>query len=180
MRSATDSTRVKVYKESGLSDTTIVRDTNPEDNPIGQPLHVILVTGRLDGLDRKASGKNESNQVRDRVSEGVDEEGNQHQDSSTNCTISFGDLRLLLEDICGAILGELRINVTHSCIIPSTAGTAHLFIQLTEIVTSLVLSLLNSRMSLDGGHLSHATCAKRRIVKMKRKHVRDQASKHET
>jgi hypothetical protein len=70
-----------------------------EDNPVGEPLDVISVAGRFEGLDRKVRRQNPTEKVGDRGCETVESMKNEEQSDTTEEGISLGNLRLLLDGI---------------------------------------------------------------------------------
>ena len=78
-----------------------------ENNPVGEPLDIIIVTGRLESLEREISWEEPSNEVRGRGSEGVDEDENRSETDSASDEEGLGDLSTVLKVVEDRVLGEL-------------------------------------------------------------------------
>lgn len=82
-----------------------------EDDPVSEPLNVVVGRRRLDGLDREVGGHCPAEDVRDRGGEAVDSVENEEEDYTTEERIALGDLCALLNRGEGGVLGKLW-NVT--------------------------------------------------------------------
>ena len=82
-----------------------------EDNPVGQPLNVVLVTGRLERLDGEVRGEGPADEVRHGGGGSVDGVEDGEDDDGTDECVTLGDLRALLERVQDGVLGELAIAV---------------------------------------------------------------------
>jgi hypothetical protein len=78
-----------------------------EDNPVREPLDIIIMTGRLESLEREISWEEPSNEVRGRGSEGVNEDENRSESDSTPDQEGLRDLSTLLKVVEDRVLGEL-------------------------------------------------------------------------
>lgn len=68
-----------------------------EDDPVREPLDVVLVPGRLEGLDGHVRGERPADEVRDGAGEGVDRVERGHDDEAADEGVALRDLRALLE-----------------------------------------------------------------------------------
>jgi hypothetical protein len=107
-----------------------------ENNPVGEPLDIVIVTGCLESLEREISWEEPSDEVRGRGSEGVDEDENRSDTDSTPDEEGLGDLSTLLKVVEDRVLGEL-------------------FVELSVIVFSLRRRLDISRVVLDALSCRH-------------------------
>ena len=82
--------------------------TYPEDNPVREPLDIIVVAGGLEGLDGEVGRKSPADELRDGLREGVDEEGDEHERGHGEEAIGLGDLCPLLELVRDRVLGQLQ------------------------------------------------------------------------
>jgi len=73
---------VRDVVEDGTEGQALKEGEETEDGPVGQPLHIILGSRSLDGAEGEISGECPSDEVGDRESESVDEDGRQEEDSS--------------------------------------------------------------------------------------------------
>lgn len=71
----------------------------PEDNPVRQPLDVVLVTGRLECLDGEVRGEGPTDEVRHGRGGDVDRVEDGENGNGTDECVALGDLRALLERV---------------------------------------------------------------------------------
>ena len=86
-----------------------------KDDPVGEPLDVVMGRGRLDSLEREVGRKTPSDEIRNGGSEGVKRVENDDEDETTNNSVSLGDLSALFEVVEDRVLGELR-SVSELCL----------------------------------------------------------------
>lgn len=79
----------------------------PEDDPICEPLDIILVSGGLEGFEREERGKSPANEVGHGASEGVDKVEKSEEDNTAKNEISFGHLCALFELVQDGVFREL-------------------------------------------------------------------------
>jgi hypothetical protein len=111
-----------------------------ENDPVGEPLDVILVSGCLDSLEREISWEEPSDEVRGRGSEGVNEDENRSETDRTQNKEGLGDLSTLLKVFEDRVLVEL-------------------FVELCVIVFSLRRGLNVRRVVLDVCSCRHCRLA---------------------
>ena len=78
-----------------------------KSDPVGEPLDVILVSGRLDGLEGEVGGESPADEIGDGGSEGVYEHKQNEQEGRANDAIALGDLCPLLELVQDGVSREL-------------------------------------------------------------------------
>ena len=86
---------------------TLGESEEPKDDPVSQPLDIIIASGRLDSLDRKISRKQPSNEIGNGWGESVDGVENSKEDDTTNECVTLWNLSTLFEIVEDGILGEL-------------------------------------------------------------------------
>lgn len=69
----------------------------PENDPICQPLDVIIVTRTFEGLDGKIGGERPTEQIGDGRGKCVDSVQHDKEDETTEESVALGHLRALLE-----------------------------------------------------------------------------------
>jgi len=94
----------------------------PEDNPVGEPLDVILRAGCFKGLERQVSGKGPAHEVGHGACKGVEHVEEGYEGDTAENSISFWDLGALLESVEDGIFREL-------------------FVELIDIIAGLILGL---------------------------------------
>ena len=78
-----------------------------EEDPVGEPLDVVLVSRGLKGLDGEEGGKGPSDEIRDGGGERVDGVEDSESENGSEEGVALGNLGALLEGVQGRILGEL-------------------------------------------------------------------------
>lgn len=113
-----------------------------EDNPVCQPLYVILHTWRLDGLEGQVSRQTPANEVGDGVGEGVEQEEEAKEDNGAERCVAFGDLGALLERVRDRVFRELqphRMGHNQSLQhLPVTEKATNLLVKLADVEIRLV------------------------------------------
>lgn len=71
----------------------------PKDDPVRQPLNVVLVTGRLECLDGEVRGEGPADEVRHGRGGDVDGVEDGEDDDGTDECVALRDLRALLERV---------------------------------------------------------------------------------
>jgi len=101
-----------------------------EDNPICQPLYIVVVSLSFKSLHREVSRDDPANKVGNRRREGVEGVENNEEHHTTEEGVALWNLRALLESSEGRILRKLLI-------------------KLVNVVIGLILSLDEGRVLLD-------------------------------
>lgn len=78
-----------------------------KEDPVGEPLDVILWRGAFEGFKGEVRWKGPSNEVRDRCGERVDEMEEGEKEDGANSQDGLGHLRVLLKRVQHCILCEL-------------------------------------------------------------------------
>ena len=78
-----------------------------EDDPVGEPLDVIGMARRLEGLDGEEGGEGPADEVGDGRREGVDAVEDGEEKDGTEESVALGHLSALLERVQSRVLGEL-------------------------------------------------------------------------
>lgn len=79
-----------------------------EDDPVREPLDVVLSTWRFDGLEGKIGREGPADEIAHGRGEGVDEEKKAEKSDTANGNIRLGHLCALLEGGEDWVLGKLR------------------------------------------------------------------------
>ena len=79
----------------------------PEDDPVGQPLDIILDARRLESLEGEVGGESPADEVAHWRSKRVDEKEQTEKDDSANGGVGFGNLSALLKGVHDWIFREL-------------------------------------------------------------------------
>lgn len=82
-----------------------------KDDPVCEPLDIVLVTGALEGLDGEEGREGPADKVGDGGRECVDAVKNGEQDDGTEEGVALGHLGTLLERVQDGVLGELAATV---------------------------------------------------------------------
>jgi len=114
-----------------------------EDDPVCQPLNVVIVTGSLESAEGEVGGEGPTDEVGDGESEGVDEDKADEGDGGDESTVGLGDLSLLFELDKDGVLAQL-------------------FVELSDVLEEAVLALLDYWVSLDllGGVVNGSLCVR--------------------
>ena len=80
-----------------------------KDDPICEPLDIILVSGALEGFEREECGKSPANEVGYGASEGVDKVEKSEEEETTKSEISFRHLCPLFKLVQDGIFRELVV-----------------------------------------------------------------------
>ena len=78
-----------------------------KDDPVRQPLDVVLVAGALERLDGEVGGQGPADEIRDGGRERVDRVEEDEEDGDAEEGVALGHLRALLERVEERVLGEL-------------------------------------------------------------------------
>jgi hypothetical protein len=81
----------------------------PKDDPVSQPLDVILRRGRLERLERQKGGEGPTKEVRNGGGERVEGMENEEERDRADDDVSLGHLSALLESLQGGIVVELSL-----------------------------------------------------------------------
>ena len=79
-----------------------------EDDPVGEPLDVVGVTGRLDGLDGEVGGEDPAEEVGDGGGKGVDGVEDDDEGDAAEEGVGLRDLGVVLKVGERGVLGELQ------------------------------------------------------------------------
>jgi len=101
----------------------------PENDPISEPLNIILMTGAFQGLEGEVAWKGPSNEVRNRCGERVDKVEKGEEKNSADDKVGLWNLSSLLKCVQYWILREF-------------------FVKLLKVIVRLVLRLDKSRVLL--------------------------------
>lgn len=129
-----------------------------KDDPVGEPLDVIVVAGGFYSLDGEVGGQEPAEEVGDRGREGVDRVEEEDEGDAAEEGIALWDLRALLKGVESRVLCELwegrvsdmtmaqsKVERGGRCRATprpeSNGDETHLFVELAEIVVGLVLCL---------------------------------------
>jgi len=82
-----------------------------KDDPVGEPLDVIIGCGGLDCEEREVGGQSEADQVGDDAGEGVDEVEEGKENNAADEDVSLGDLSALLQVEEDGIVSELFVEL---------------------------------------------------------------------
>jgi len=108
-----------------------------EDNPVSEPLDVIMGRRRFDGFEREVGGKTPTHEVGYGSGEGIESvEYDDEEKTSQNC-VHFGNLGALFKIVQDRVLCEL-------------------FVKLVDVVACFVLGLNDERVllkTLSGGQI---------------------------
>ncbi len=88
---------------------TLSESEESKDDPVSQPLNIVIVSGGFDGLDGEIGGEEPSNEIGDRGREAVDRVKDSEQNDTTKEGVALGDLSTLLEAVENWVLGELCV-----------------------------------------------------------------------
>jgi len=102
----------------------------PKDNPVSQPLHVVIVTRALESLEREVGREGPANEVGDWSGKRVHKVEEGAENDCTDEKVALGDLCSLLKVVHNRVLGQL-------------------FVELSDIVVGVGLSLFEDRMFLN-------------------------------
>ena len=78
-----------------------------KDDPVRQPLDIVLVAGGFESLDGEEGGNSPADEVGDGRREGVERMEDGNEDDGTEEGIALGDLSATLEFVESRVLGEL-------------------------------------------------------------------------
>lgn len=126
-----------------------------EDDPVREPLHVILDTWALDCLEGEISRQAPADEVGDWCSGCVDQKEERKEENRADSSISLWHLSALFERVQNRILRQLR-HMALSVQRKPSKKLAYLLVELADIVVGFVGGLLESRMLLNflrSGHL---------------------------
>jgi hypothetical protein len=82
-----------------------------ENNPVGEPLDIILITWRFNGLERKISWETPAYEVRDRRRESINKDQKGHKNNAANDEEGLGDLGALFNIVEYRVFCELFVNL---------------------------------------------------------------------
>ena len=82
-----------------------------KDDPVSQPLSIILMPGGLEGLERQVGGKSPTEEIGNWCSERVEGVEEEEESDGADDEVSLGDLSALLERLQSGIVVELSIVV---------------------------------------------------------------------
>lgn len=127
----------------------------PKDDPVSQPLDVILWSGRLERLERQKGGETPTKEVRNGSGERVEGMENEEERNRADDDVRLGHLSALLESLQGGIVVELSLRRVSVVLGKSGRGRDfrdlefYLLIKLGNVVVGLSLGLDVDGMVLD-------------------------------
>jgi hypothetical protein len=94
--------------EDGAESEALKEVEKAKDDPVGEPLDVILGRGRLDGFEGEIRGEGPADEIGDERGEGVDKVEKDEERGGANNGVRFGDLGALLERVEDRIFRQLE------------------------------------------------------------------------
>jgi hypothetical protein len=82
-----------------------------ENNPVGEPLDIILITWRFNSLEREISWETPADEVRDRRRESINKDQKGHKNKAANDDKGLGDLGALFNIVEYRVFCELFVNL---------------------------------------------------------------------
>lgn len=124
-----------------------------ENDPVSEPLDVIMGIRRFDGFEREVGGKTPAHEVGYGSGEGVESVEDNNKEKTSQNGVHLGNLGALFEVVQDRVLCELEEMVR----IWGTErdGNEYLFVKLVDVVACFVLGLNDERVllkTLGGGH----------------------------
>lgn len=83
-----------------------------EDDPVSQPLSIILLVVSEEGTKRVVARDDETSEVGQKLASEVEDNEEEVESADTDGGIGFGNTSLLLEVVEGGVLGELAVELT--------------------------------------------------------------------
>lgn len=83
-----------------------------EDDPVSQPLSIILLVVSEEGTKRVVARDDETSKVGQKLASEVEDNEEEVESADTDGGIGFGNTSLLLEVVEGGVLGELAVELT--------------------------------------------------------------------
>lgn len=93
-------------------DETLNHSEKREDDPVSQPLSIILLVVSEEGTKRVVARDDETSEVGQKLASEVEDNEEEVESADTDGGIGFGNTSLLLEVVEGGVLGELAVELT--------------------------------------------------------------------
>jgi len=93
-------------------DEALEHSEEREDNPISQPLSIIVLVVGKERSKRVVTGNDESSQVCQKLASEVEDNEEEVESANADGSIGLGDTSLLLEVVKGGVLGKLTVELT--------------------------------------------------------------------